>query len=162
MKRYLVLIAIILFQFSCDKNKKHEAKEDVPVSNDLPTMQIQLTDGRTLDAKTLEGATILVMFQPDCDHCQREAEQIRENLKAFKAYSLYFVSSASMQEIEKFSKDYGLNEPENVFFGYTPVQSVLNNFGPIQAPSMYIYSKNGTLVQALNGEVDISVILKYL
>ena len=160
MLNRLLLLGLIIFQFSCAKSKQEEA--DKVVANDLPAMQIQLTDGKTVDAKKLEGKTILVLFQPDCDHCQREAEQIRENLNAFRDYKLYFVSSAAKPEIEKFAKDYGLSEEENISFGSTTVQSVLDNFGPIQAPSMYIYSENGTLVQALNGEVDISVILKYL
>ena len=130
--------------------------------NDLPAMQIGLLNGKSVDARTIKGKTVLVLFQPDCDHCQEEARQIAENLEAFKKYNLYFVSSSALPEIEKFSRDYDLSDHENVLFGQTSTENILNNFGPIQAPSVYIYTEQGKLVNNFNGQVDISALLKYL
>jgi peroxiredoxin len=163
MKQVMLFFAVLVALSGCSKKEKEVSQQAVKtVPNDLPVMTISLPDGKTIDAKTLEGKNILILFQPDCDHCQHEAEDIRENLAAFADYTLYFISSASMADIEKFAADYKLADNRNVVFGWTSTENVLNNFGPIQAPSVYIYTGQGRLVQKFNGQTDIGVILKYL
>jgi cytochrome oxidase Cu insertion factor (SCO1/SenC/PrrC family) len=162
MKQMLLFFAVLAALTGCSTKEKEAQQEDVAVPNDLPAMTISLPDGRTIDARTLKGKNVLVLFQPDCDHCQHEAEEVRENLEAFRDYTLYFISSAPMAEIEKFASDYKLSGNSNVVFGWTATENVLNNFGPIQAPSVYIYADQGRLVQKFNGQTDVGVIVKYL
>jgi peroxiredoxin len=140
---------------------KEAASQKVEAS-DFPSMQITLLDGKLMNAKELKGKTVLVLFQPDCDHCQHEAEDIEDHLASFRDYTLYFVSSAGPEEIRKFSNTYKLSGIPNIIFGATTVESILNNFGAIQAPSIYIYSEEGKLVNSFNGQTDVGVILKYL
>jgi peroxiredoxin len=148
----------------CYRKQKDTVTEikAVPVVNEIPSLPVSLLNGKTIDLKNHQGQIILVLFQPDCDHCQREAKQIEEHLKSFKNYTMYFVSSAPVEGILKFSKDYHLDEKPNVLFGATSTTQIINNFGPIQAPSIYIYSQQGKLVHHFNGEVDIQVLLNYL
>jgi hypothetical protein len=162
MKNKLLLLAAVLASvfFSCDR--KSRAKTEKSISNELPVMQITLLNGTIVDAKKLSLPAVLILFQPDCDHCQREAGEIREHLTEFKDYTLYFVSSAATDNVQKFAYEYKLTENERVLFGVTTVSNILDNFGPIQAPSIYIYSATGKRVQEFNGEVAIEVILKYL
>jgi peroxiredoxin len=127
--------------------------------NDLPRMKVTKLDGVPIDIRTLSGKIVLILFQPDCDHCQREAKEIREHIEAFKDYSLYFISSDQMPAIEKFGNDHGLLNYSNVHFASTTVESILNNLGPIPAPSVYIYSDQ-RLVQKFNGEIAIEKILQ--
>lgn len=162
--RLTVYILLSLLTLSCGPNRqREESRAGIAADSDLPDMPIELLSGDSINAKSLYGRpVVLVLFQPDCDHCQREAAQIRQHLGAFEDYELYFVSSSGGPDVQKFSHDYGLSGHDNVIFGVTTVDHIIDNFGGIQAPSMYIYNDNGALVQALNGEVDISVILKYL
>lgn len=158
----LIFLTVLVALTGCAKKEKEAEQKPVAMPNDLPAMTISLADGKTIDAKTLTGKNVLILFQPDCDHCQHEAEDIREQLASFTGYTLYFVSSAPMAEIQKFAADYKLTGNSNVVFGWTATENVLNNFGPIQAPSVYIYTDQGKLVQQFNGQTDVSVILKYL
>jgi hypothetical protein len=167
MKKSLIVLwlPILIGAAACTNEKKEGASSIVeappaPVS-DLPKMPITLMDGSIIKAQDLKGKNILVLFQPDCDHCQHEAEQIQANLASFKGYALYFVSSASQTDIEKFAADYKLKNEDNIYFGMTSSENVIDNFGPIQAPSIYIYSDQ-KLVKDFNGQVDVSVIIKYL
>jgi hypothetical protein len=162
MKQMLLFFTVLVALVGCSQKEKAAEQKPVVGPNDLPAMTISLPDGKTIDAKTLTGKNVLVLFQPDCDHCQHEAEDIREHLASFNGYTLYFISSASMAEIEKFASDYKLSGNSNVVFGWTATENVLNNFGPIQAPSVYIYADQGKLIQKFNGQTDVSVILKYL
>jgi peroxiredoxin len=124
-------------------------------------MSIKTLNGSSLDTKTLDGKVILILFQPDCDHCQREAKEIKDNMEAFKEYSIYFITADQLPAIEKFAKDHDLLNRSNVSFGMTTVENVLNNFGPIPAPSVYIYGAQ-QLKHKFNGETSIEKILKVL
>ncbi len=150
--------------FSCSNpsqqtNEITEEKQAVQTRNDLPNMLITTLDNARVNIRLIKGNTILILFQPDCDHCQREAKEIREYVDSFKDYNLYFISADQMPAIEKFAKDYGLLGYANIYFGTTTVDNVLNNFGSIPAPSVYIYS-NQQLQQKFNGEVAIEKILQ--
>lgn len=165
MKTHHILTAFVLLLALCvGCQKKEEKTEAAPTSvettNDLPSMPITLLDGTTIQAKGITGSFILILFQPDCDHCQREAEAFQKNLKAFDNYTLYFVTSAGNAETEAFAKQYELSGKDNIKFGVTAVENILDNFGAISAPSIYIYNGSGKLVKKFNGETDIQQIVE--
>lgn len=142
-------------------NKDTAIPAETPV-NELPGMVVTLLDGSNVDMKSLTEKAILIIFRPDCDHCQREAVAIEENLDAFVDNSLYFITSDPMPEIERFANDYRLAGRTNVFFGWTSVENVLNNFGSVSTPSIYMYSREHKLIKSFNGEVDIDQVLAFL
>ena len=150
-----------MFLAGCSSNKKDDATSR-SAANDLPTMTITKTDASVLNVKSVTGKTILILFQPDCDHCQREAAQIKNHQESFKDYTLYFISSDALDRIGSFAKQYELAGFDNIHFGRTETQTILDNFGPIDAPSLYIYNEDGQLVKKFNGETEITLILNSL
>jgi cytochrome oxidase Cu insertion factor (SCO1/SenC/PrrC family) len=145
---------------SCTSTDKNDST--ATAQNDLPTMAVTKSDGTQLDLRGLTGKTVLILFQTECDHCQREATAIQENISAFKDYSLYFITTNPLQEIEKFANEYKLAGQPNVHFCQATSINILNSFGPIDAPSLYIYSNEKTLIKKFNGETSINEILKFL
>jgi len=168
MNKKIVVVSMLIAAWVCTScsgptSQNKIAPEDrAPIANDLPNMALTLLDGSKVSTRELTGEIVLIIFRPECDHCQREAKEIEENLVSFGKSRLYFISSEPTQEIEKFARDYGLMGLPNVFFGWTPVEHVLNSFGPIATPSMYIYSSERKLVKVFNGEVEIGMVLKYI
>jgi peroxiredoxin len=163
MKKPVTIFAFVftLIFFGCvgPSSKTHEPEQAVvPNRNDLPKMLVTTLDQSEVNLHEVKGKTILILFQPDCDHCQREAEEIREHLDAFSGYTLYFISADSVAAIEKFGKQHDLLGHSNIYFAGTTVENVIRNFGSIPAPSIYIYSDQ-MLVQKFNGEVPIQSIL---
>jgi peroxiredoxin len=132
------------------------------MANDLPALQVTGIDGKNFSAKNLKGKTVIVMYQPDCDHCQREATQIQQNIASFKSYQIYFITTATAAEIKKFAADYKLSTHANVHFGTTTLGNILSTYGPVETPSMYIYNATGGLIKKFNGETDIQIIKKHL
>jgi thioredoxin-related protein len=161
-KNGFIWVFILLILFVQCSTKEKPVENVSPVKNERPSMTVSMGDGRQVDIKNLEEKIVLVLFQPDCDHCQREAREIHDHLEAFREYQLYFISSHPMEVIQQFAKDYDLDNKPNVYFANTAVDNVLNNFGAISAPSVYIYNKEGKLVKNLNGESKIEEIIKYL
>ena len=158
MKNCLILIITLFFLASCNGQTKQEKPQVAkPAVNDLPRMEITLMDGSKNQARELKGKNIFVMFFPDCEHCQEEAQAMEANLDAFKAYTVYFLSSNPQPEIEKFAADYKLTGKDNVKFGMVTGESVINNFGPIPTPSIYIYNDQ-RLMKSFNGQTDIELV----
>lgn len=160
-KIFASIIAVILGISACKTSDENRKDVSVHRRNDLPQMMLTLKEGSPISAKTLEGKSILIFFQPDCDHCQREAKEISEHIDAFKGYQVYFTSTAALDAMNQFAKDYQLAEKPNIFFAQTTLDEILSSVGPISAPSMFIYSDQ-KLIKHLDGETPIAEILKYL
>lgn len=164
------IVAVATLIAACDNRAQNESKAEpvaeqqqpTAIRNERPSLKIMLTDGRQLDLRNLSEDFVLVLFNPECDHCHDEARQIKSRLEAFAKYNLYFVSSENMEMIDQFAKQVELEKQPNVFFGNGASQSVYDNFGPIPTPSVYIYKKDGQRVQDFEGQVDVEVIIKYL
>lgn len=160
-----VLLMFIGSAMSCNSGSTESNSESHQVGirkNDLPDMRIRLPDQSEVDIQKLKGKVLLIFFQPECDHCQREATEIAQNITAFKNASLYFITSDTAEKIERFATEYKLYGHVNIIFGHTSTESVLRNFGPIATPSIYIYSAEQRLIKAFNGEVAISEVFKYI
>ncbi len=168
----LLVAALAWFFFFNNDSSRHQPAAPSPVAQpapapavrhtDLPNMLLLKTDGSRETAKNIEGKAMLVLFQPDCDHCQREAVQIREHLPAFQGYTLYFISDAPPAQLAKFAQEYKLGNEPNIHFAQTSLESILNHFGPVDAPSVFIYSDEGRLKKSFIGETPIDQILPHI
>jgi len=160
----LLVVGFLFNSVACSSREKQPDQQkqtaDAQV-NELPDMTLAMDDGSNLQVKTLKGNTILILFQPDCDHCQREAESIRDFAKEFEKYTLYFISAADMKEIRAFASTYGLAGKGNIRFGATDVATVIKSFGSIPAPSVFIYN-SGKQKAAFKGEAEIGQIINAL
>jgi len=160
----LVVVAAIFYLVTKNSAEQKQAAPAVAAgpSNDLPWLPLTQLDGTKFTAHSLEGKTILVFFQPDCDHCQRETTQIREHIDAFNGYNLYFVSDATMPQLSKFAVDYKLAASSNVHFTHATPDDIYNAVGGIQVPAVFVFSEKGSLMKAFIGETPIEQILNYL
>lgn len=131
-------------------------------ASDLPDLTLTRLDKTLLRIKEVKGPSVLFLFQPDCDHCQRETKEIKANLGAFKGYTLYFVSNYPLPALEEFSRAYGLDQEPQVIFASTSIDAILNTLGPQPSPSLYIYNAQGRLVNKFLGETPIGQILPAL
>jgi AhpC/TSA family len=159
---FYLLLAITLINCSGRSAETNPADAANVAVNELPRMTITLLDNSRLDLHQLQGSAILIFFQPECDHCQHAAGEIRENILAFRKHQLYFITSQSLEASGKFAETYQLSGNENVHFSWTPMEQVLDNYGPISAPSIYIYSADHQLVKSFSGDLNMPELLKYI
>ncbi|MBK5279522.1 MAG: redoxin domain-containing protein [Bacteroidia bacterium] len=161
----LALVAVVLYlAVSGSEEKKPESapppKKDLV--SQLPNLKLLGLDGSVNYSREFTGKNVVVLYHPDCDHCQREAKEIRTQIKAFEDYDVWFVASDSFENISQFATDYDLVNHSNVHFARAEVEEIINNFGSIPTPSLYIYSEELQLVKAIEGETKIEEIIKYL
>src|SRR4051794_20050797 len=63
----------------------------------LPPLQLLLSDSTTKYTKEnvpKKKPVLLMLFSPDCEHCQHEAEQLVANKEAFK--DIYIIMAATL------------------------------------------------------------------
>jgi thiol-disulfide isomerase/thioredoxin len=161
MVKYFFVIAVSLTTFCCSSRKEEKPAVTETAANEYPDLTLTFATGQKLLTKQLQGRNVFILFQPECDHCQQEAVEIERHLDQFKDYTLYFISSSPIPEVSKFAENYKLNNRNNVKFAVTPGEGVLNFYGPIPTPSVYIYS-NGKLINYFNGQTTIENILASL
>jgi cytochrome oxidase Cu insertion factor (SCO1/SenC/PrrC family) len=160
----LITVAVITYLLT-DKTSKTEPGTSPQAIrthvNEYPNLQMNTLDGKLIHVRDLTGNNILVFFQTDCDHCQREAKEFSENIQVFASYQLYFITVGTKQDIEVFAKDYGLNNHANVSFAQTTLDQILNGVGPISAPAVYIF-REGKLIKNFDGEKPLAEIRPWL
>jgi thiol-disulfide isomerase/thioredoxin len=166
MRKTLSTLGIILGgSLLTDCSKPTATTTETPtaqVVNEFPNMILSRADGTQQRAKDLKGNSILIIYFTECDHCQREATEIANKLKAFEKYDLWFLSTDPFPNIERFANDYKLVNQPNVHFARIEFEDVATYFGSIPTPSVYIYSESRKLVKAIKGETPVDNIIQYL
>lgn len=148
--------------WSCDQASRKPAENPNQEINELPYLDYKTLSGESSSTRNLPGASILILFNTDCDHCQREAKEIAEKSEAFKNYELLFIAADSVHHIENFAKTYNLTNKPNIKFGQAEFQDVFVNFGSIPTPAIYVYSRERKFVKSFLGETPVEEVIKYL
>ena len=162
MIRLFCLFLIGIFVLGCSPKKKETPTESSSTKG-LPNITMKMLSGEVVMTNSLKGKTILLFYSPDCDHCQREAKDIGENIQAFKEYAIYLICSPRPNEvITAFQKEFGLENQPNLYFGQADVDNVIKEMGSIGTPSLYIYSEEGNLVKRIDNETPAKEIIKFL
>lgn len=153
MKFFSLIIVVTLTFFGCTKEEKQQAPPQT--INELPHLKFVSLDGTATSTRNLETPLVLILFFADCDHCQREAQEIQKNLELFKGKNIQFISAEEIPVIQKFSVDYGLSNEPNVKFGRAESVDVYMNFGSIPTPAIYVYSAEKRLLKSFKGETPV-------
>jgi thiol-disulfide isomerase/thioredoxin len=154
----LLLIVITATVMGCGKAK--EEKKDVVVNatpsaiNDLPPLFAYTADNTRIFMKDRTGKIVILFFNPDCDHCQREATMISQNKDVFNGWEVYFLSPDTITAITKFSTDYNLTGP-NFHFAHIDGQQTLNAVGPITTVPTFMIYDNQAFVARMEGEISL-------
>ena len=103
-------------------------------------------------------ATMLMIFSPDCDHCQHATEDLLANATLFKKVQVVMAAYAPYEMVRNFYKQYGIAQHSNITMGVDQGY-FLGSFYSIKTyPSVFLYNKKGVFVKAFEGLVPFSEI----
>ena len=99
--------------------------------------------------------TVLILFSPDCEHCQHETKELEANMSKFKNTQILMVTYLSYAQMEKFYNDYHVADYPNIIMGrdakyFFPIYYKLKNM-----PSIFVYDKKGKFKKAFEGSVSV-------
>lgn len=157
MKKYLFIasaaflllfgaLRLLLFEFEPTKEIELRLR-----AARIPELQLTLLDGTGLVLPSGKP-TVLVYFNPSCDHCQRQIAGLKANLALFEGISLILMSAQSKEELVDFASNLGTFE--NIRVVQCKPEEIAAKFGVLSLPQIFVYDSSGDLAGLFYGETE--------
>ena len=104
----------------------------------------------------------IIYFDPECEHCLYETTLITKNISAFKATSIFMISTNSTKKMLEFAAKLHLKNYKQIKLLWDKNYEFYTWFGHAPIPSLYIYNKDNRLVKEYHGETKIDAVTDYL
>ena len=129
----------------------------------IPKFTLNLTTGKSFSNTQIPKTkyTCIIIFSPDCSHCQEEAADLTKNADKFKSVFFIWNSYKEMADIKVFATKYGLDKQSNVIVGRDPEFSIPVFFRPRMTPFVALYA-NGQLLKVYEQGVKVPELLKII
>ena len=128
----------------------------------LPPIQLLLGDSVTRYTKENipEKTPVLVMlFSPECSHCQHTAEEMYQNKEALKNIQIVMATVLPLYQMNAFMTKYKLDQMTNVVAG-KDIYFLLPPFYDIKNfPYEAMYDKKGNLIMGFEGSMPIEKLI---
>ena len=128
----------------------------------VPPFQILLGDSVTTYAKAdlPKGKPLLLMlFSPECSHCQHEAEEMVANKNLLNDLQIVMVTFHPLWQMNEFVSAYKLKELPNLVVGRESYYMLPSFYAIHNLPFHALYNKDGELITAFEGSAELSKIL---
>lgn len=105
---------------------------------------------------------MLMLFNPQCEHCQHETEELTKRIDDFKDIQIVMATSMPFDSMMAFRKRYGLMNYKNIIVGQD-VNYFLPSFFMIHSlPFLAFYNKKKELISVFEGGLPMDRVLKEL
>jgi thiol-disulfide isomerase/thioredoxin len=158
MKTLLLILSLIMGSLAFSQSDK-KPYQRFP---GLPPLKILMSDSATFYTKEAippNLPVLIMLFSPDCSHCQHETEEMMANREATKGLQIIMVTLDPLYKMNKFIADYKLNEMPNIMVG-KDIYFTLPSFYDIKnLPYLALYNSKGEVFQTFEGTVSFSKVL---
>jgi len=98
---------------------------------------------------------IIMLFNPDCDHCKHETEEIIKNIDQLKNIQIVMATMMTFGAMKSFYEKYDLKRFDNIRMG-KDISYMLPTFYSIRfMPYLAMYDKKGNLLTTFEGAMKI-------
>lgn len=162
MKKILVLLVLVVV------SKATMAQTDAPDTSLLyirfpfvPSFKLtNMADSSyfTKDNLKKKTATIIMLFSPDCEHCQHETKELTAKINLFKKVQIVMASPLEYDYIKKFYNEYKIADYPNITMGRDP-SYFLGTFYKVRSfPAIFLYDKKGNYIMSFSGSAPVEAI----
>jgi thiol-disulfide isomerase/thioredoxin len=99
--------------------------------------------------------TIIIIFSPDCEHCQRETDSLIANIDLFYKVQIVMASPLDFSDIAKFYKSYRIADYPEITMGRDGSYTLGTYYKVHNFPSIYVYDKNGQYKASFEGSYPV-------
>ncbi len=173
----LLLVCLSVLVWSCQSASSEQATQTktVPSTADpipslpaepekpkLPNFQVTDLNGKNFTTADLpkDKPTVVVIFHPDCEHCQAEATELKDHQEELKKANFLMLTWDAIPKIKGFMDKYQLKDP--IIAAQINPMTLAQVYGELSLPTIFIYNAKQELVQQVNGEGKVDAILMYL
>ena len=164
-------LAYLIWDFTTQLNRKKAVAQRTQT---LPACTVQDISGETFTIDPQGKPTVLIFFGPDCEHCQSEARELREQGASLSGARVVMLSAAPISALKTFVQTYQLGNPAvaggpasgravpDFRVAHIDRQVARETFGFSSVPDVLIYHADGTLSHRFKGETSIAAIARHL
>ena len=105
---------------------------------------------------------ILIIFSPDCDHCQHETRELLKHLDLFKKVQIVMYSPLEYYHVKKFYDEYELGKFKQFTVGSDTYYKLGKFYHVHNYPSIFVYDKHKQFVKAFEGSYPVEKIAESL
>jgi len=128
----------------------------------LPPLQLLLGDSTTKYTKEnlpSNKPVLIMLFSPECSHCQHETEEMVAHKDELKDLQVVMVTLHPLWQMNEFVNNYKVKELPNVVVG-KDIYYMLPSFYAIHnLPFHAMYDKKGNLIEVFEGSMELSKVL---
>lgn len=128
----------------------------------VPSFSMTTIDGKEITNKDLPTKykyTCIIIFSPDCSHCEHAGDEFNKNADKFKNVLFIWDSYRDMDLIKKFAAKYNLANKPNIVIGRDGGFTIPSFFRPRMTPFVALYDK-GTFVKVWEQGVEPDELIK--
>jgi peroxiredoxin len=166
MKKIVLGLALAMLGFTIFKLTSRIVKRDKTISaiQRLPDFSFKTMADTTFSRAQLgkDAPVLVIFFSADCDHCQYEAREIKNNIGRLAHCNILMISPDPVERIRQFDSAYRLSAYPSVRLLRDDQDAFYRTFATRMIPSVFIYNRNGELTKEFLGEVQMDAIFKYL
>jgi thioredoxin-related protein len=155
-KIFLVFcLAIEMLTGHCQADSTQPPYKRFPV---LPPLKLLLPDSSsyfTKDDFKKKSNVLVMLFNPDCDHCQHETEEIIKHIDQFKNVQIVMATMMPFGLMKSFYQKYELSKYKNIVVGQDPNFFLPSYYRIGNLPYLAFYNKKGNLISVFEGSMPV-------
>lgn len=105
---------------------------------------------------------LIMVFSPDCDHCQVATRDLLNHIKLFSKAQVIMASSLDFNNILSFYNEYKIADYSNIIMARDPAYFLGSFYSIKNFPSLFLYDKKGKFVKEFEGSVSFEKIAEWL
>ncbi|MDR0546909.1 MAG: redoxin domain-containing protein [Dysgonamonadaceae bacterium] len=155
---FICISVVLLLQVIQKRDIQKTAYQTIPAFS-LPDVNGQEITGKSLKKHI---PTLFLFFDPSCELCHEELQQINANRVKLNNGQIIFFSVEPAGTIRNFLEKLQFSPSPNLFFLIDTNEILVNTMEIKGPPTAIIYGKNGKLIKRFDGPVKIETLIEYL
>jgi thioredoxin-related protein len=167
MKSLFLIVSFFALAACGNAQKKDSANTPAPTYLRFPTVPpfklILPSDNTSLYTKAdlpKNKAVMMMIFSPDCEHCQHEIEEIIKNIADFKNIQIVMATMLPIEKVREFVTKYDLKRFSNIVVGKDQAYMLPSYYNIHNLPFLAFYNKKQNLISVFEGNLGVPKILK--
>jgi thioredoxin-related protein len=105
-------------------------------------------------------STLIMVFSPECGHCQHVTNLLLDNINHFKNTQILMTTWLPYNEMISFYNNYKIANYPQITMGWDKADFFLPYYHVQSFPMLIAYDKKGKLIRAFDGNVKMETIWK--
>lgn len=165
MKKLLLLSGYLFIAVTCfsQTNTSAGGKPDYISTGTIPAfITYKARDSTVFTNKYIhKGKPVLLMiFSPDCGHCQHVASEIIKNIDHFKKTQILMITWLPYSDMMSFYKTYKIAAHPQITMAWDSKYFFLPYYHVQSYPKLIVYDKKGKYVKEFQGNIQIEEVWK--